>query len=99
MMSPAIPWLDLTGFVFPVIGQKPLLISQRKIPDLFLPVFSTESQLKATMEAIGIEYLGVHRIVDGARFLDNLPLRLTSEGLVGDTADINLRVIVDPSLH
>ena len=68
--------VTLTGGLFPWgADEQPVLIHiVGGSPSQHLPVFTTPELLRATMSRAGVEYAKIKQIMDGAEFLDSIPL-------------------------
>ena len=69
--------IDITGYLFPWIKDHPVLVTLPGTPDLFLPMFKTESALRNSMAEGDVDYDSIKRIDDVDEFLESLPLKVS----------------------
>lgn len=64
--------ISISGYLFPWRDGGPVLVELDGCNDWFLPVFSTENALKATMATLSVAYESIKVIDDGKEFLDGI---------------------------
>ena len=84
--------IAITGYFMPTDAPNaPALIGMAGTDDLFMLVFSTETLLASTMEAIGVKYASVARVTDGRELLNEIKA-INEKG----ERPYRLRLAVDP---
>lgn len=75
----------MTAKLIPWDGNQPVWLTMPGSPILYLPVFSTEYQLRETMSKAGVFFQSIKQIEDGPEFLQSVV-----------DAKEQIAVIVDP---
>lgn len=74
----------LTGKLFPWRGTGPVFLSVPGSEDLYVPLFSKASSLRAAMARLRVAFVSIKKIDDGHEFLDSIP-----------AAGVAIKVILD----